>query len=171
MPVPDSIQRLFSLTRKQDIERYIHDLVLTNTEFAETVLECRRIGYQHRSQHYEYRPKDVRTKFESLPEILRKKAKGDSFKDVVGILNELNNSRTLGHTHLFESSDKWHLFCFTNRDVSEEGTNHWEKGAHVHFINFLTTNLAKETVWECLGQKGNRPTGLHIRFIDDPGTP
>ena len=170
MAVPESIQRLFSLDRKQEVERYLHDLVVTKAEFAETVLECRGIGYRHYLRNYEYIPEDIKRKVPRVRELLRNARAGDKVGEAVGIIRSVFEARTLGVAHLFENADRWHVFHFTHRDISDEDVNHWEHGPHLHFVNFLWPNLSKENVWDCLGQKGNRPPGLHARFIDDPAT-
>jgi hypothetical protein len=66
--------------------------------------------------------------------------------------------------HLFCSPDheKWHFFCFDQSDL--EG-NHWKKGSHVHFVNWLWPRQNAKSVWSNFVREDIRPgSAVHIRF-------
>jgi hypothetical protein len=161
--VPDMMLKLFSIERKSDLEKYLNNLVITKECLVRTILSCPIIGYHHERRHYQYVPLQLKEKTPLIPNLLKD---GDT-KKVVGILNSIFEERKLGTAHLFEKAEKWHVFYFDQRDVSDKTENHWECGAHVHFVNYLWANLTKDDVWNVLAQKGSRPGGIHIRFKEE----
>jgi|ERR1700739_3680722 len=61
------------------------------------------------------------------------------------------------------------FFCFDQRDLQFEG-NHWEKGSHVHFVNWLWPNLSSQSVWSNFVNNDQRPgSSVHLRFVEPQG--
>lgn len=69
--------------------------------------------------------------------------------------------------HIFDQSKKWHIFYFDYRDLEDQTQNHWKEGSHIHFVNYLWTNLAVCDVWDSLAGRKNKSYGIHIRWRDD----
>ena len=71
--------------------------------------------------------------------------------------------------HLFYTPDYkyWHIFFFDNRDRSGF-KNHWEHGAHIHYVCDLWTNLTVKMVWQkILSGKITLSNKLHIKYARD----
>lgn len=157
---PTKMVLLFSLKQKRDVENYLKTITITLDDFSRTVYSCHLINYSHEIKKFELIPDVLKTKTPDLPKLF---SEGKT-KQAVGILNGVFEQRRIGAAHLLENRGAWHIFYFNQRDMAETNSNHWTFGAHVHFVNYLWSNLKKETVWGNLGQKNHPSYGEHVRF-------
>lgn len=68
--------------------------------------------------------------------------------------------------HLFYTQDHryWNLFYFDNRDLAQH-SNHWEFGAHIHFVSDLWSGVTLDDAWSQIKSGNIKISGkLHIRY-------
>lgn len=75
----------------------------------------------------------------------------------------------VGHMFYTAGLHEWHFCYFDQRDTEAQRKNHWERGAHIHFVNWLWPNLEPRSLWADFVSQNKPPGGaLHIRYDDRP---
>jgi hypothetical protein len=168
-PVPPNLERLFAITDKKELIRFVKSIHISADELAILAHTSRRIGYFHFIEFGEWIPphlqptKEEKTAFQrtAVGKLDPKAAK--LFSKISNILKE----RIYRVGHLFVGRERWHLLFLELRDIKEED-NHWAAGPHIHFTNDLCSSLRIDDVSKKfttldfdLGQR------LHIRWRDE----
>jgi hypothetical protein len=176
MPEPnlDSLLRIFSFEKKKDLERYCRDLIVSSEDFFKLVLACEFSGvpFLHGISYRDKVPSHLVPKDAEIEALKNTPAgtilTGEAAK-AVSKISQIFEKRRYLVGHMFQTPDhsRWHFFCFDAiSDLRLQG-NHWEKGAHVHFVNWLWPNLRADSVWENFVHDDNRPgASLHLRFVE-----
>ena len=173
----EALLKIFTFDRKRDLEQYCKGLVISGRDFARLVMACKRYGkpFRHTISYRDIIPEhlgfsgadhDVLRK-----DVLRKNGVGPlgpAAAKAVGKLFQTFEERRYLVGHMFYTPDlsEWHFFCFDQRDLEEETRNHWTKGSHVHFINWLWPGLDAQFVWSRFANAAHRPgSSVHVRFL------
>lgn len=162
--VPDYLQKLLSIEKKSELERFCRDITVSRDDLTMLIVNSATIGYVHRSKHHEYVPKHLNISDEELDSLsdslVGKKLTGKAKKCVNKISQTFKERRCLS-LHLFVNFNnlKWHLFFFDQNSV--QGA-HWKHGAHIHFTNYLWSNLDFDNNLDDFDKIENG--SLHIRF-------
>lgn len=73
----------------------------------------------------------------------------------------------VGHLFYTEDLKYWHFFYFDQRDLSND-ENHWAKGSHIHFINYLWPQYTASSVWEHFTNGNPIMKGsVHIQYVNE----
>jgi hypothetical protein len=161
---PENLIRLFSITKKSELEKYARDLVVTRDELFRMIVAAGKAGYHHQPAFQEIQPDDIQPTKEEI-DSFRKGPSSDERAELrikmMRKMRQMFKVRKIVAFHLFVSPTRWHLISFTQHDATETKENHWKAGPHIHFVNDLWPNLT--IVAACKGFP-ERPNGLHIRF-------
>lgn len=169
----DSLLKIFAFERKNDLERYCRGLTVSSEDFFELVLACESSGvpFLHEISHRDRVPTHLFPKDAEIDALKNTRPgtllAGEAAKAVNKISQAFEERRYLVG-HMFQTANhlRWHFFCFDQRDLRLKG-NHWEKGSHVHFVNWLWPNLKADSVWSNFVNDDNRPgASLHLRFVE-----
>ncbi len=171
-PNLDSLMKIFSFERKKDLEQYCRDLIVSSEDFFRLVLacECSGMPFLHGISYRDKVPTHLIPKDAEIEALKNTLAgtilTGEAAKAVSKISQGFEERRYLvGHMLQMPDHSRWHFFCFDQRDLSLQG-NHWEKGWHVHFVDWLWPNLKADSVWSNFAHDDNRPgASLHLRFV------
>jgi hypothetical protein len=157
---PEKIATIFAFTEKSELKKHLKKLTITLDDLARARFAAPVGGYGHRFKNYQFVPEQIQERFGEI----RRLRSGGEIGKVLGILNGVFDQRRLATAHMFETEHEWHVFYFDNRDLEEAPKSHWVHGPHVHFVNYLWSNLNREEVWASLARRANRAYGLHVRF-------
>jgi hypothetical protein len=167
-PVPDYLQELLAITKKSALEKFCRQITITQHHFAVLVWNAATIGYQHVLQNHEFQPEHLLPTQEEIAGLGRRSADGkisDEGQRFLRKIGQLFKDRRILVSHMFFNSARWHLFYFDQRDLAEEGSQHWKQGTHVHFVNDLWPQYDPSDLWTLLKQADASIGGkLHIRF-------
>ena len=172
-PSLDSLLEIFSFEKKADLVRHCKDLTISSEDFFKFVLACEMFGqpFLHQITSRDKVPPHLIPKDSEIEALQNTPAgavvAGEAAKAVSKMSQFFIDRRYLvGHMFFTADKSRWHFFCFDQRDVSTTG-NHWEKGSHVHFVNWLWPNFNADTVWQNFTIDDDRPgSDLHLRFIE-----
>jgi hypothetical protein len=169
----DGLLKIFEFEKKGDVKKYCGGLVISSKDFFALVLACEHSGIPF-SHEITYRGKVPGHLVPSDSEIEALKntpagslLSGDADKAVRKMSQMFEERRYLvGHMFFVPDLSRWHFFCFDQRDLETEG-NHWKKGSHVHFVNWLWPGQDAKAIWSDYVTEDIRPGGaLHLRFSE-----
>lgn len=176
--ISQGLRDLFGAKRKREVTRIADGLVVHVREFVDLVFNCHRLHLSHHAKHLEFAPE------ERLLSDTERKTLLDSGADyglpaerkVAAKVRQLIVEREHRSIHMFaNSTDEWHCFFMSFKDLSTEAGNHWREGAHLHFVNhvFDPRMLSKKKVWKALQEPAHRIPTVHVRYQDprEPGRP
>lgn len=168
MDKQNHVIELFSKNKKSDLVKYCRDITITKHEFAETVMFSELIGYYHNIRTIEYIPDHLKInkKEDFFNKSRNKKSLTEEDQKFFKKISSIFQQRRYIISHLFISKDKWHIFYFDFHDI-DITNNHWKNGSHIHFVNYLWSNLNCKEVWESLGKRTNKSYGIHIRWNNE----
>ena len=161
--IPENLETILGYTTKRKLVAYCKRAVISEEELVLLIHNCNQIGYTHRSKFPEYVPENRRLT-ESDRTLIRQNEPTKFVSKIHAIFEERKNYMV----HLFESSEKWHCFYNTYRDMEPVGKNHWEHGPHLHYVNYLWPEYRKRQVWESFDKREHNIDGVHIRLIPLP---
>lgn len=172
-PNLESLVKIFSFEKKKDLERYCRDLTVSSDDFFKVVLACEITGkpFLHEISFRDKVPPHLVPKDSEIEALKKAPAgtvlAGEAAKAVSKMSQSFQDRRFLvGHMFFSPDRSKWHFLCFDQRDLQLKG-NHWEKGSHVHFVNWLWPSLNADSVWSAFVSNDGRPgAAIHLRFIE-----
>ena len=172
-PNLESLMKIFSFEKKTDLERYCRGLVVSSDDFVKLVLACESSGkpFLHEISYRDKVPPHLVPENSEIEAMKSSSAgtvlTGKAAKAPSKMSQSFKDRRYLvGHVFFTLDRSKWHFFCFDQRDLRWEG-NHWEKGSHVHFVNWLWPNLNADSVWSNFVNSDDRPgAAIHLRFVE-----
>lgn len=172
-PSLESVMKIFSFENKKDLERYCRDLTISSNDFVDLVLACETSGkpFLHEISYRDIVPPQLVPKDSEIEALKNTPAgtvlTGDAAKAATKMSQSFLDRRYLvGHMFFTPDRSKWHLFCFDQRDLQMTG-NHWGKGSHVHFVNWLWPNLKADSVWSDFVKGDHHPgADIHLRFVE-----
>jgi len=167
-----SLMKMFSFDKKADLGRYCRDLTVSSDDFFQLVLACETScePFLHEISHRDKVPLHLVPKDSEIEALKNTPAgtvlTGHAAKAVSKMSHSFDDRRYLvGHMFFTPDRSKWHFFCFDQRDL-QMTRNHWEKGSHVHFVNWLWPNLRADSVWSNFVKDDDRPgADIHLRFV------
>lgn len=162
---------IFSFTKKRDLERYCRDVAVSAGDFFKLVLSCETSGkpFLHEISYRDKVPSHLIPGDSEIEALKNTPAgmilSGEAAKAASKMSQSFEERRYLvGHMFYTPDRSRWHFFCFDQRDLQGD---HWEKGSHVHFINWLWPNLSADSVWSNFVNNDNRPGAvIHLRFVE-----
>jgi hypothetical protein len=173
----EGLLKIFTFSKKKDLERYCRGLVVNGCDFVSLILHCEQRGdpFIHQISHRDIVPEHL------LPSESEHKALSDNSPGLltpeaakaVSKMSQIFTERRylVGHIFYTPSLSEWHFFCFDQRDLEDERPNHWKEGPHVHFINWLWPGQDAKSVWSNFVGENQRPGSvIHLRFSMDLGT-
>ncbi len=166
--VPVYLKRLFDFDKKSSLEKYCKDLVIKKGDFAKLIINSYKIGYSHSINYNDFLPEHLNPTADDFKAFDGAKV-GErltgSAKKAANKMTQIFEQRRYLVTHIFWNEDKWHLFYFDQRDMEYRFENHWKKGSHIHFINYLWPNLDPSNVWAVFNKANGSVGGkLHIKY-------
>src|SRR5579864_6027144 len=169
----ESLLKIFSFEKIKDLERYCRDLTIRSDDFFALVLACEHSGepFAHEMSHRDKVPTHLVPSDSEIEALKSTPAgtwlSGDAAKAARKMSQSFEERRYLvGHMFFTSDYSKWHFFCFDQRDLENTG-NHWKKGSHVHFVNWLWPGQNAKSVWSNFVAEDNRPSrAIHLRFIE-----
>lgn len=169
----ESLLKLFSFDKKGDLEKYCRNVVISSDDFANLILACELSGipFSHQITYRDKVPKHLEPSDSEIQALENTPAgtflTGDAAKAVRKMSQMFEERRYLvGHMFYTPDFSKWHFFCFDQRDLEPDG-NHWKKGSHFHFINWLWPGQDAKNVWSNFVADDLRPGGaIHLRFSE-----
>ena len=168
------LMTLLSLDKKSDLIRYAKGMTITGDDLVRLIVgaEASLIGYGHEIYHRQILPEQLRITAQDLVEMANAaKATGVVHGKGLSTLNKVKQSfkdRRLLAGHMFSDAEsgRWHFFYFDQRDYSES-ENHWEQGAHIHFLNHLWPEYSMDDLGQQFAVGNPKFRGsVHIRFED-----
>jgi len=162
--VPGDLLELLSIPKLREVQRYCSKFVLRQRALVSLILTAPRHGYIHARQHREFQPVHLQPTHADLQSIRDSVNPGSKVPKALRKMIRIFDERKHVSAHLFTSPDRWHMFYFTLQDTDER-ENHWEHGAHVHFVNYLWPNIDPEVVWKSFADRKSLHPGVHIRFL------
>lgn len=175
--VIDEILELVTATNKRELMKLCKNTVITDDAFSEFIRVCQAhvLPWIHAISYRDFLPKNLQfTSNDSLamPDLgigPPEKSQVKAMKKWYQLLRE--RRYLVGHMFYNPNHSNWQFFYFDNRDLNPYD-NHFERGAHVHLINYLWPRHTYESIWETFN-KGN-PTmkgAAHIRFYREHAGP
>lgn len=166
--------RIFSITTKQELEKHCRTLVIEKGSFAGLVLGCLtgQVPWFHDSIRKYKVPEHLDLKDKDMEAIGRSEVGQPISKGALKAFTKMDQmfkDRTVEVGHIFAAPDLswWNLFYFSEKDTSIEG-NHWEGGAHIHLINYLTRpRETAKSIWSKFKAGDKLGSAIHIRFNDE----
>jgi len=172
-----AILKLFTFEKKRELEKYCREVIIYQSEFVDVILACESgtLPLLHQIHHREIRPENV---------LLTDKDHAALAANGVGLLrpdaqkavNKIGQifrvrRQLVGHIFYAPGTSEWHFFQFDQRDLEQEGTNHWKEGAHIHFLNWLWPNYNGNTLWaDFVSGRAKMNDSLHVRCVDSART-
>jgi hypothetical protein len=165
--------KLFTFTKKKELERHCRDLVINQRDLVDFILTCEmgQAPFLHLIHYGDHQPEDAQLTDDDLV-ALAKNPVGPlepSAQKTIRKIGHLFNVRRYLVGHIFYTPDlsEWHFFQFDQRDLEDARPNHWKEGAHIHFMNWLWPNHDAKTLWENFTSgKAKMNDSLHVRFKD-----
>jgi hypothetical protein len=171
----EGLLKIFTFDKKRDLEKHCREITIHRGDLATLILTCQDglMPFRHRIYRRDYVPRHLRPSQKEREALANNgvgPVTGDALKMVQKIEQLFQDRRHLvGHMFDTPGSPYWHFLYFDQRDLKDDGTNHWKQGAHVHLVNWLLRPQSDpETLWAEF-TNGNMKLGgsLHIRFADD----
>lgn len=169
----EGVLKIFSFEKKGELEKYCRNIVISSEDFFALVLACEHSGnpFSHEISYRDKVPQHLNPSDSEIQALENTPAgsllTGDAEKAVRKMSQMFEERRYLvGHMFFTPDLSKWHFFCFDQRDLETKG-NHWKKGSHVHFINWLWPGQDAKAVWSNFVTEDLRPGGvIHLRFSE-----
>jgi len=173
-PTPQNIENLrsnnlfkiFSLTKKNEVFNHAAGITISGTELLEAIVGCQHLGYLYFRQQEFIAPVHLSPKDEEISSLSNSFEHPEKRKLQEKFFRKTQQSfkdRKMLMLHLFTfSSKEWHIIYFNEKDSDITANNHWNKGPHIHFINYLWGNIDLETLWNNFPKFPNN--GLHLRY-------
>jgi hypothetical protein len=164
--------RLFEFGSKRDLEKYARDLIVHKPDFALFIMARSVAGepFRHFRHHREFVPPHLHPTAKDRAAMATAKV-GKMEPDVAkafGKMTQIFKDRRLLSGHLFVDphSPRWHFFYFDQRDL-DVADPHWDRGAHIHFVNWLWPKRSARGIWEeFTSDKPMVKGALHLRYLD-----
>ncbi len=158
--VPDTLKRLFSITKKAEVEQYCRSIVPSEYDLFLLIHNCSQIHLAHRSKFKQYVPDHL-----TVSRVDRDEMKAGNPKRFLTKTHSILLERRYIHAHLFERGANWHCLYFSHQDIEPTSSNHWKYGCHLHYISHLWPKLRKRWIWHKFNKRFTEISGsLHIRF-------
>jgi hypothetical protein len=166
---------LFTFAKKADLERYCRDVVIKKRAFTSviTASDGERLPFLHLIHWTDYVGEHLKPTEKGNAAIAANGVgllQPDARKAVRKIFQLFEERRWLvGHMFFTPDVSEWHFVYFDQRDTEYERPNHWKGGPHIHFVNWLWSNLEPEAVWSEFIRNRKPPGGaLHVRYDNRP---
>ena len=171
--VPDYLQELLAIEKKSELKKFCKKITITQDDLIRLIFNSSTIGYLHARKHHEFVPKHLLPKGNELGALGHTPAgkilKADA-KKCVNKISQIFKERRQLSAHVFYNDTKWHIFYF-DLDDTDERSNHWKHGPHIHFVNYLWPNLDINNLCGLFDKVESSATGkLHIRYKDQDRT-
>ena len=171
--VPDYLQELLAIEKKAELKRFCKKITITQDDLIRLIFNCSTIGYLHARKHHEFVPKHLPPKDNEL-RALGRATTGDTLtgdaEKCVNKISQIFKERRQLSAHVFYNDAKWHIFYF-DLDDTDERSNHWKHGSHIHFVNYLWPNLDINNLFGLFDEAESNVAGkLHIRYKDQERT-
>ncbi|MHC3128251.1 hypothetical protein OB03_13645 [Brevundimonas sp. GN22] len=167
------LYRIFDLETKASLEAHLKVNTVLSHDFANLIWACQSafVPLGHLPIHRNLTPSQLSLSSENL-EALAQNGVGPlqpAAKKTANKIMATFKERKLFNAHYFWRVDRpqeWHLFYFTQRDISGE---HWDEGSHIHLINWLThptldiVPLLERVISE--PKVPSLPSGIHVRYV------
>lgn len=173
----DKLLTLLEIPKKRDLAKHAREMTISGDDFVRLILACEHPAspYIHLIHHREILPDQLTLKPEDLQAFgagvtkadVGGRVEGDALKVLTKVTQAFKDRRLLvGHIFVHKADGRWHFFYFDQRDYTVED-NHWEHGAHMHFINHLWPEHTLEGITSQFTTGNPKLAGsLHIRFLD-----
>ncbi len=166
--VPQYLADLLALERKKDLKKIAARITIKQRDFSLLITNCQKIGYLHQIRYNDFIPSHLSPTKSEMTSMGKKDEAGKMIKEgrkAISKIASMFDQRRYLVAHAFRNSTRWHIFYFDQRDTKSSEENHWQAGAHIHFVNDLWPNLDPSKLWEDLGSaKGSVAGALHIKF-------
>ncbi len=141
-------------------------MTLHQSEFSNMVYLSKSLGYDHTLEIIELIPEKFPK--DKIPSFIHYNRDGEIVVNeptplTDGELKEIVLMRRVMHIHLLESSQAWHCFFFTFRDIQGE---HWSD-CHLHYISSLWGKSKESTLIDLRGRSHN-VRSEHVKFVQTP---
>ncbi len=175
LPIESSVNgllKIFCITSKGPLVQHCKSLTIDSADFVNIIQysESRLIPYLHTIHHSEFVPIDVAPTredavFGQLTPGTQLEGNALKFFNKIGQVFKVRRL-LVGHMFINPQSQQWHFFYFDQRDT-DHLSNHWKKGPHIHFINYLWPKYTAQTLWEKFATGNpNISRSIHIRYYD-----
>jgi hypothetical protein len=167
--------RLFTFTKKKELEKYCRDLVIHQEDLVNFILTC-EMGqgpFLHMIHYGDHQPQEAQLTDDDLA-ALAKSQVGPLDPDAQKTVNKIGHlfrvrRYLVGHIFYTPDLSEWHFFQFDQRDLEDTSPNHWKGGTHMHFMNWLWPHRDAQTLWEDFtAGKAKMNDSLHVRFSAPP---
>lgn len=169
----EGLLKIFTFDKKRDLEKHCREVTIHRGDFSLFVYLCEagQMPFRHRIYGRDYVPPDVKPS-EKEREALANNGlgplKGDALK-MAKKIGQLFQVRRYLVGHMFDTPAHWHFLYFDQRDIKDDGPNHWKEGPHIHLINWLLRpQCDPEKLWaEFISGNVDLGGSLHVRFAAD----
>jgi hypothetical protein len=165
--VPDHFQKLFAIDKKSELIKYCKTLRIETKDFAMLVHNCHKIGYHHAIKRKDFTPSHLHPADNEVKGMASSKSGEPLSSDAEKFIRKVSQifkQRRILVAHIFFSQAKWHIFYFDQRDLEDFEKNHWGKGSHVHFVNYLWPGYDPSDLWALFDKADGTVGGnIHIR--------
>ncbi|MDP8230433.1 MAG: hypothetical protein P9L93_04935 [Candidatus Gorgyraea atricola] len=166
--VPEYLKKLLEIEEKVKLKRYCNDIIVTQEDFVKLITNCYKIGYLHQIKHHDFVSSHLHPsekEKDALASVtVGERITGDA-KKFMNKISQIFKERRYLVAHIFFNEKKWHMFYFDQRDAESQRKNHWKKGAHIHFVNYLWPQYDLNKLWEIFDMANASAGGkLHIKF-------
>ena len=172
----ESFLKLFTFSKKRNLERYSRDTVVYGSDFAAiiTASDAGRLPFHHGIYRSDIVPPHLVPTKASVGALSRNAMNGvgpldrEGRKAIGKLLTLFDQRRCLvGHLFFTPGLHEWHFFYCDQRDTAEDG-NHWKGGPHIHLVNWLWPTLDPRSVWrDFVSTNKPPPQALHLRYHPD----
>lgn len=167
--------KIFTFTKKKELEKYCRDLVIQQRDLVDFILACElgQAPFRHLIHYGDHQPEGAQLTDDDLAAIsnnpvgLLHPGAQKAFRKI----SHLFNVRRYLVGHIFYTPDlsEWHFFQFDQRDLEDTRPNHWKEGAHIHFMNWLWPNRDPKILWnQFTSGEAKLNDSVHVRFNDSP---
>lgn len=168
--IPKYITRLFEIEKKSELKKYSRTISITLKDFTNFICNCNMIGYIHQRRSKNFEPEHLFPTKKDIDALASAKEGQKLEGDALTAKNKMQQifiDRRCLITHLFHNYLKWHLFYFDQRDLGIFTKNHWKKGSHIHFVNYLWPQYRIDIVDNLIDDPSfSINDKLHIRFVN-----
>jgi len=173
----EALLKIFTFSKKKDLERYCRSLVVNGNDFVSLILSCeqRAEPFIHQISYQDIVPGHLEPSDSELKALADNGLGelGPEAAKAVRKMGQMFEERRylVGHIFYTPNISQWHFFCFDQRDLEDQRPNHWKEGPHVHFINWLWPGQDPKSVWSNFVGENVRPgNAIHLRFWMNQGT-
>lgn len=168
----EGLLKLFYIDKKKELVKHCKNLVIYKADFAGLIMTCNTVdvGYRHKIYYRDIVPDHLEPtteEFEAFSNNSGNNLEGKAAKLISKVSQIFKDRRYLvGHMFFTQNLTYWHFFYFDQRDHSKQD-NHWHRGPHIHFINYLWPCYNAQDIWNRF-TKGNPQMreSIHIKYVD-----